>query len=66
MVEKKELKVLVIGESCDDVFIYGEVLRLSPEAPVPVIKPLRETYSKGMAENVELNLKSLGVNTHLT
>jgi bifunctional ADP-heptose synthase (sugar kinase/adenylyltransferase) len=47
------MKVLVIGESCDDVFIYGEVLRLSPEAPVPVIKPLREVYSKGMAENVD-------------
>jgi len=60
------MKVLVIGESCDDVFIYGDVLRLSPEAPVPVIKPLRETYSKGMAENVQLNLKALGVDTHLT
>jgi len=59
------MKVLVIGESCDDVFIYGDVLRLSPEAPVPVIKPLRETYSKGMAENVQLNLKALGVDTHL-
>jgi D-beta-D-heptose 7-phosphate kinase/D-beta-D-heptose 1-phosphate adenosyltransferase len=65
MIEKKELKVLVIGESCDDIFIYGDVLRLSPEAPVPVIKPLREVYSKGMAENVELNLKSLGVDTQL-
>ena len=65
MIEKKELKVLVIGESCDDIFIYGDVLRLSPEAPVPVIKPLREVYSKGMAENVELNLKSLGVDTEL-
>lgn len=59
------MKVLVIGESCDDVFIYGDVLRLSPEAPVPVIKPLRETYSKGMAENVQLNLKALEVDAHL-
>jgi D-beta-D-heptose 7-phosphate kinase/D-beta-D-heptose 1-phosphate adenosyltransferase len=59
------MRVLVIGESCDDVFIYGEGLRLSPEAPVPVIKPLRETNSKGMAENVELNLNALGIETHL-
>lgn len=58
-------KVLVIGESCDDIFIYGDVVRLSPEAPVPVIKPIHETYSKGMAENVELNLKSLGIDTQL-
>lgn len=59
------MKVLIIGESCDDVFIYGEVLRLSPEAPVPIIKPLRESHSKGMAENVQLNLKSLGLDTTL-
>jgi len=59
------MKVLVIGESCDDVFIYGDVVRLSPEAPVPVIKPIREVYSKGMAENVELNLKALDVDTKL-
>lgn len=59
------MKILVIGESCDDIFIYGEVLRLSPEAPVPVIKPLREVYSKGMAENVQLNLKSLELDTEL-
>jgi bifunctional ADP-heptose synthase (sugar kinase/adenylyltransferase) len=59
------MKVLIIGESCDDIFIYGDVVRLSPEAPVPIIKPIREVYSKGMAENVELNLKALDVETEL-
>ena len=32
-------KILVVGESCLDVFTYGDVERLSPEAPVPVFKP---------------------------
>ena len=58
-------KILVIGESCDDIFIYGSVSRLNPEAPVPIIKPLYETTSKGMAENVSNNLQSLGVSTFL-
>jgi len=59
------MKVLVIGETCDDVFIYGEVLRLNPEAPVPIIKPKYQTTNKGMAENVANNLESLGVGVDL-
>ena len=46
------LNVLLIGESCDDKFIYGNVDRLSPEAPIPVLNPKTETMSKGMAGNV--------------
>ena len=59
------MKVLVIGENCTDVFIYGDVKRLSPEAPIPVIEPRHQTTNKGMAENVQLNLTALGVNTEL-
>lgn len=58
-------KVLVIGETCDDIFIYGEVSRLNPEAPVPIIKPRHQRINKGMAENVYNNLESLGMTVDL-
>ena len=61
----RTMKVLVIGENCTDVFIYGDVKRLSPEAPIAVIEPRHQTTNKGMAENVQLNLTALGVNTEL-
>ena len=54
------MKLLVIGDSCTDVFRYGEVNKLAPEAPVPVIKPEKETSNSGMAGNVVANLKALG------
>jgi D-beta-D-heptose 7-phosphate kinase/D-beta-D-heptose 1-phosphate adenosyltransferase len=54
-------KVLVIGDSCSDVFRYGMCERLSPEAPVPVMKPTQTTGNGGMAINVIENLKALGV-----
>lgn len=50
---------LVIGEKCKDVFVYGEVNRLSPEAPIPVFKPLRTVENGGMAANVYNNLFQL-------
>jgi len=54
-------KVLVIGDSCQDVFRYGTCDRLSPEAPVPIMKPTRTTGNGGMAINVFENLKALGI-----
>ena len=57
----KSVNILVIGESCDDIFIYGKSERLSPEAPVPVLVPSSTATNKGMAENVKLNLNSLGL-----
>ncbi len=55
------MKILVIGDSCKDVFIYGNIIRLSPEAPVPVFNPRREVENDGMAKNVANNVKALGV-----
>lgn len=55
------MKILVIGDSCKDIFIYGSVDRISPEAPVPVFKPIRKTENGGMAKNVKSNLEALGV-----
>jgi bifunctional ADP-heptose synthase (sugar kinase/adenylyltransferase) len=46
------MKFLVIGDSCIDVFSYGKVNRLAPEAPVPIIIPEKETSNPGMAGNV--------------
>ncbi len=56
------MTVLVIGDTCKDVFIYGDILRLSPEAPVPVFNPLREVSNDGMAKNVLNNVEALKVN----
>jgi D-beta-D-heptose 7-phosphate kinase/D-beta-D-heptose 1-phosphate adenosyltransferase len=54
------MKILVIGDSCTDIFRYGRVERLAPEAPVPVIVPEKEEATPGMAGNVVRNLEVLG------
>jgi D-beta-D-heptose 7-phosphate kinase/D-beta-D-heptose 1-phosphate adenosyltransferase len=54
-------RVLVIGDGCKDIFQYGKCERLSPEAPVPVFKPLQEKSNGGMAVNVYANLIALGI-----
>ena len=53
------MKVLVVGESCQDIFMYGEVKRLEPSAPVSVIKINNTIKNPGMAMNVAQNLLSL-------
>jgi len=53
--------VLLIGDSCIDVYMTGSVDRLSPEAPVPVLKNIDETRLPGMAANVKLNLERFGL-----
>ena len=58
-------KVLVIGDSCTDIFIYGEIERISPEAPVPVFKPISKTENGGMAKNVFYNLKALDIDVDI-
>ncbi|MCX8083410.1 MAG: D-glycero-beta-D-manno-heptose-7-phosphate kinase [Calditerrivibrio sp.] len=58
-----EVKLLVIGDVMLDIFIYGKVNRISPEAPVPVVNITHEKKMPGGAANVALNLKELGVNT---
>ena len=60
-----KFKILVIGDSCEDVFIYGKVDRLSPEGPVPVFTPLYENKNGGMAKNVVRNLESMGADVDL-
>ena len=55
------MKILVIGDSCTDVFIYGYTKRLCPEGPVPILEPSRTITNQGMAGNVVANLKALDV-----
>lgn len=54
------MKILVIGDSCTDVFVYGYCKRLCPEGPVPIFEPSRTITNMGMSGNVVANLKSLG------
>jgi bifunctional ADP-heptose synthase (sugar kinase/adenylyltransferase) len=56
------MKILIIGESCKDIFHYGDCSRLCPDAPVPVFKLIKTQENWGMAKNVERNLHSLGAN----
>ena len=58
------MNVLVIGDSCEDVFIYGDIERISPEAPVPVFKPTHEESNGGMAKNVANNVEALDMHIH--
>lgn len=53
-------RVLVVGDAMLDRYLFGEVERISPEAPVPVVRVTREEHRLGGAANVALNVKSLG------
>ena len=58
-------KVLVIGESCTDIFIYGASNRKSPEGKGPVFVPCNEVYGDGMAANVANNLGAMSVDVDM-
>ena len=52
-------KILVIGEKCIDRFMYCDVSRFSPEAPVPVLNPIEVVENDGMAGNVVRNILAM-------
>jgi D-beta-D-heptose 7-phosphate kinase/D-beta-D-heptose 1-phosphate adenosyltransferase len=54
------MNILLIGDAGDDVYTYGYVNRISPEAPVPVFEPHYTVNHDGMAGNVRKNLEALG------
>ena len=58
-------KVLVVGDIILDQYIYGDTSRISPEAPVPVVRVKNMEERPGGAANVAINISSLGVNTQL-
>ena len=53
-------KILLLGDDCTDIYKYGSVDRISPEAPVPVFIPRYDIVKDGMAGNVRKNLEALG------
>jgi D-beta-D-heptose 7-phosphate kinase/D-beta-D-heptose 1-phosphate adenosyltransferase len=53
-------RVVVVGDIMVDHFIWGDVIRISPEAPVPVVKVTRESFHPGGCGNVAANLAVLG------
>jgi len=53
-------RIFVIGDLMLDVYIWGKVGRISPEAPVPIVEVQEESYRFGGAANVGMNVKSLG------
>jgi rfaE bifunctional protein kinase chain/domain len=59
------LNTLVIGDLMLDHFIWGDVSRISPEAPVPVVHVSRETEMPGGAGNVAANMAALGAQVHV-
>ena len=58
-------RVLVVGDAMLDRYFFGDVERISPEAPVPVVRVTREEARLGGAANVALNVKSLGAHVTL-
>ena len=61
----KELHIGVIGDLILDEYIYGNVNRLSPEAPIPIVDLTETEHKAGGAANVCLNLHNLGVKTSM-
>lgn len=57
---QQSFNILLIGDNCVDVYQYGEVNRISPEAPVPIFESSHEEPRPGMAGNVLSNLRALG------
>ena len=58
--QQRPFKILLVGDSCVDEYQYGKIDRLSPEAPVPIFKPINKEVKPGMAANVQGNLLALG------
>jgi len=58
-------RVVVVGDVMLDQFIWGNVSRISPEAPVPIVEFVRESFMPGGAANVARNLSALTAQTEL-
>ena len=58
----KSKKILVIGDVMLDKYIWGEVTRISPEAPVQIVNVVKEEYVPGGASNVAANIAEFGAN----
>lgn len=61
----KNYKVLVIGERCSDIFVYGKSKRKSPEGAGPVFTPTKVVSNEGMAANTARNINAMGIDVVL-
>lgn len=57
------MKILIIGDSCKDIYVYGHCSRMCPDAPVPIMIPEYTLQYPGMAGNVVRNINALGIET---
>src|SRR5437867_13350949 len=58
----KDQRIAVIGDAMLDVYLRGDVERISPEAPVPVVRVRERRLALGGAANVVQNVRGLGAN----
>ena len=58
-------KILVLGDVMLDKYVWGDVSRISPEAPVQVVNVVEESYAPGGAGNVANNIASLGAKVYI-
>lgn len=58
-------QISIIGESCLDVFVYCDAIRLAPDLPVPVLQEIHVQTNPGMAANVQRNIEARSVSTSL-
>ena len=65
MFDFSELHILVVGDCMLDQYIHGDVHRISPEAPVPVLQEVERETKLGGAVNVAANLVALGANVSI-
>jgi len=60
-----DTKILVVGDVMLDRYLWGDVARISPEAPVPIVRLRSETLAPGGAANVAANIEGLGATAFL-
>jgi D-glycero-beta-D-manno-heptose-7-phosphate kinase len=59
--QQKPFRILLLGDSCYDYYHYGDVNRISPEAPIPIFDHIHTQKKLGMMSNVLENFRALGV-----
>jgi D-beta-D-heptose 7-phosphate kinase/D-beta-D-heptose 1-phosphate adenosyltransferase len=63
--QPKHWKIILIGDSCTDEYVYGNVNRISPEAPIQVLDFVRRKIQDGMTKNVRNNLVNLNCDVNM-
>jgi len=61
----KNKKIMVIGDVMLDKYIWGDVSRISPEAPVQIVNVIKESYAPGGAANVANNIAALSAKSFM-